>query len=277
MQKSYHKALVLFIDILGSQNRSNFEELLEINTIFHNELEKNQNMDKDYNVTQRHIYTFSDCSYIIYDFKEGVDEDRKDIGNLIFQALYNTEQLIQKLLRGNFIFRGGVAYGDVYYEEGRSLIFGDAINRAYQLESKEAKYPRIVVDDFVAEKLIEFNENLLNSTKEKLKGHPSIFIENMKQIYGNIILRDENYDNRYHLNYLNSIKQGFNHVESVELVESLKRIANEEIDKYKVNPDDDEKVKANKEKIIEKYEWLLKYIESYYPEDTIVGILFDLK
>lgn len=277
MQKSYHKALVFFIDILGSQNRSNFEELLEINTIFHNELEKNQKMDKDYNVTQRHIYTFSDCSYIIYDFKEGVDEDKKDVGHLIFQALYNTEQLIQKLLRGNFICRGGVAYGDVYYEEGRSLIFGDAINRAYQLESKEAKYPRIVVDDFVAEKLIEFNEKLLKSAKEKLEGHPSFLIENMKQTNGNIILRDENYDNRYHLNYLNSVKQGFNYSQSIELIESLKQIADEEIEKHKVNYSDDDKVKENKEKIIEKYKWLLKYIESSYSEDTISGMLFDLK
>ena len=113
MEKKYRKALVFFIDILGSQNRSSFEELLEVNTIFHNELEKNQSMDKDYTVTQRHIYTFSDCSYIIYDFKDDVNEERKDIKRLFFQALYNTEQLIQKLLKGNFICRGGVAYGDV--------------------------------------------------------------------------------------------------------------------------------------------------------------------
>ena len=54
-----------------------------MNSIFHNQLEKNQHQDKSHTVYERHIYIFSDCSYIIYDYKEGVDELRKDIQNLI--------------------------------------------------------------------------------------------------------------------------------------------------------------------------------------------------
>lgn len=39
--KSYSKYLVIFIDILGSQNRDDFEKAYKINSIFHEELEKN--------------------------------------------------------------------------------------------------------------------------------------------------------------------------------------------------------------------------------------------
>ncbi|EPB8161952.1 TPA: hypothetical protein I9092_001885 [Clostridium perfringens] len=268
MQKKYHKALVFFIDILGSQNRSNFEELLEINTIFHDELEKNQAMDKSYTLTQRHIYTFSDCSYIIYDFKDGVDEEKKDIKRLFFQALYNTEQLIQKLLKGNFICRGGVAYGDVYYEDGRSLLFGGAINRAYQLESKDAIYPRIVIDDFVAEKVLEYNDEILIN-------EPKILRKSKKQINGEIVLKDN--DDKYYLNYLNSIKQGYNYLEGIRLLNNLKQISNSEIDRYKINSNDTNDDRVKKESIIKKYNWLLEYIDNSYPNGDITGILMDNK
>ena len=265
MQKKYHKALVFFIDILGSQNRSNFEELLEINTLFHDELEKNQAMDKSYTLTQRHIYTFSDCSYIIYDFKDGVDEEKKDIKRLFFQALYNTEQLIQKLLKGNFICRGGVAYGDVYYEEGRSLLFGPAINRAYQLESKDAIYPRIVIDEFVAEQVLNYNEELILS-------QPKFAQEYMRETNGEIILKDE--DSQYYLNYFNTIKQGINYSESTMLLDNLIKISNEEMYKNKINLDDEDNTKIKKEKIISKYKWLLKYINSSYPNKSFIEKLF---
>ena len=238
MGKNYRKALVFFIDILGSQDKNNFEELLHINTIFHNELEKNQSLNKDYTVTERHIYTFSDCSYIVYDFKDGIDEDRKDIKRLFFQALYNTEQLIQKLLKGNFICRGGVSYGDVYYEKGRSLIFGPAVNRAYTLESKIAKYPRIVIDDFIAEKVLEYNNEILLN-------EPEILRESKSQINGDIVLKDT--DDKYYLNYLNSIRQGFNYIEGSNLLGNLKKMSNSEIDRYKVNLDDSDDDKKKKE------------------------------
>ena len=38
----YREALVFFIDILGSQGRNDFQELLDINETFHRELTQNQ-------------------------------------------------------------------------------------------------------------------------------------------------------------------------------------------------------------------------------------------
>ena len=39
---SFSKYLVIFVDILGSQNRTDFQEMYQINKIFYDEFEKNQ-------------------------------------------------------------------------------------------------------------------------------------------------------------------------------------------------------------------------------------------
>ena len=102
----YQKALVIFIDILGSQNRIKFDELYKINSLFHNEGEKNQSNDQDCRAYRRKIYTFSDCSYIFYTYRNGIDECRKNPEKMINVALYNTSPLILKFLKNGFICRG---------------------------------------------------------------------------------------------------------------------------------------------------------------------------
>lgn len=146
-KKGYTKALVIFIDILGSQSRDNFEELYEINELFHSELLKNMKQDRDYIAYQRHIYTFSDCAYLIYDYR---DKTEDDWGSLFNVALLNCEPLLMKFLSKELIFRGGAAFGNVYYDNNKNMFFGDAVNKAYQYESTVAKVPRIIIDEYVA-------------------------------------------------------------------------------------------------------------------------------
>ena len=43
-----------------------------------------------------------------------------------------------------FLVRGGVTRGDLMHDE--QIVFGPALNRAYELESKEAVYPRVLID-----------------------------------------------------------------------------------------------------------------------------------
>lgn len=151
----YQNSLVIFIDLLGTQNRSGFDELYKINSIFHNEFEANQANDNSYKAYSRKIYTFSDCAYIIYRDKQNNPDNN---GKLFTVALYNTLSILTKFLQEKMIFRGGITYGDVYYDNDRSMFFGEAINRAYQLESKIAINPRIVIDDEVANTIIKFIE-----------------------------------------------------------------------------------------------------------------------
>ena len=51
-----------------------------------------------------------------------------------------------KLLRRGILIRGGITIGDVLYDEETNHLFGKAMNRAYELESKIANYPRIIID-----------------------------------------------------------------------------------------------------------------------------------
>lgn len=62
----FSKYLVIFVDILGSQDRTDFQETYQINKIFHEELEKNNKNDMEHTVYFRKIYSFSDCAYIFY-------------------------------------------------------------------------------------------------------------------------------------------------------------------------------------------------------------------
>lgn len=93
--KGYSKYLVIFVDILGSQNRIDFEETYLINKIFHEEFEKNQKNDMVHTVYYRKVYTFSDCAYIFYSFKEdeNISDDRKKLDELFKVALCNCEPL----------------------------------------------------------------------------------------------------------------------------------------------------------------------------------------
>ncbi len=46
-----------------------------------------------------------------------------------------------------FYIRGGIAVGDIIHDD--EVVFGPGLNRAYEIESKIAKFPRIIVDQEV--------------------------------------------------------------------------------------------------------------------------------
>lgn len=152
---SFSKYLVIFVDILGSQNRTDFHETYKINKIFHEELEKNQGYDLEHTAYFRKIYTFSDCAYIFYGFKEGIPDERKIEDELFKVALCNCEPIFLRFIKERILFRGGISYGDAYVDPCKSMFFGCAVNNAYKLESTVALHPRIVIDSFVADKVIE--------------------------------------------------------------------------------------------------------------------------
>lgn len=130
--------IVAFVDILGfsnmvqsdCENRSDtikyFEVLQEIN--------KETQEIGDCNITQ-----FSDS--VIFSLPLSVDNYIKIIKIL---AEYQ-----RKLLYHNIVCRGAVAYGKHYKKD--DFIFSQALIEAYQLESKDAIYPRIVISNNLLE------------------------------------------------------------------------------------------------------------------------------
>ena len=61
---SFSKYLVIFVDILGSQNRTDFQEMYQINKIFYDEFEKNQKNDRSHTAYED-IHIFRLCIYFL--------------------------------------------------------------------------------------------------------------------------------------------------------------------------------------------------------------------
>lgn len=249
----YKKCIVIFLDILGTQNRESFEELYKINNIFHSRLEDNLKNNERPVIYKRTIHTFSDCAYIIYDYKDNIEDERKDIGLLTRVSIFNTIILVQNLLKEGFLVRGGISFGDVYYETERSLFFGPAINKAHQLESKEAIYPRILLSNEI---VALFKRSVYRSYKkiEKDKVEYGISEWQSKSILQNLdvenefIIKDKDCDNKYMLNYLYHIQNGQN------IGFDLNKILKNTIESNK-------NIAISNEKIKDKYKWLDKYMK----------------
>lgn len=249
----YKECIIFFIDILGSKDRDNFDETYRINKKFHLHLENNSTRDMSHTVYKRTIHTFSDCAYIVYDFKDGIEEHRKDIRKLARIALYNTEALVNEFLSEGFLVRGGATLGKVYYESERSLIFGPGINRAFTLENDIAKFPRIIVDDCIVDLVREVeNEDFENDIR---KGNVELMLEK-KSINGRIIIEDS--DGLHHLNYFNTLQMGFYSPVTSRMINELQVLINKHLLSH--SPDSS---------IYKKYEWIKNYLEISLPPDSL--------
>lgn len=241
MEQKFRKVVIIFIDILGSQNRKNFDEWYNVMSIFSAMVEREKELDKahKWTVYKRETHVFSDCAYIIYDYKDDIEDSRKDIYELMGIACYNTEKVLYQFLKNGFIARGAITHGDLFYDNERNIWFGPAMNRAYFLESKKARFPRVIVDPEYAEDLYTFNEN-------KYRKDPT-----QRMFNGDILCRDM--DGFIYLNYLNSVKLGMNQMESEYVVENALQLCNIERNVKR-------ETKELQESIKDKYDWLEKYL-----------------
>ena len=67
---------------------------------------------------------------------------------------------------GTFL-RGAIVYGKIFDEEDSPMVFGPAMVAAYRLETKTAKWPRILVDSSIVKKLPD--EKRLRALQEYLR------------------------------------------------------------------------------------------------------------
>ena len=124
-KKEFRKAVTIFLDILGSQDRKDFSEWHKVMSIFSDTIAQEKQLDSTHphTIYKREIHVFSDCAYIIYDYKPEIEESRKDAYALMCIACYNTEKVIFEFLRNGFIARGALTYGDIYYDNDKNVWF----------------------------------------------------------------------------------------------------------------------------------------------------------
>jgi len=98
----------------------------------------------------------SDASSII--FSDSLIRCRPlDAFDDVLDAIFVELDIISKIVR-DFIWRGlfprgGVTIGPVFMDSSQGIVFGPGYLRAYDLESKWAVYPRIIVDDSIKSKI----------------------------------------------------------------------------------------------------------------------------
>lgn len=223
----YKNRIIAFVDILGfknlvedsTTNKYEFQKILDSLDRFR-ELKKEKE-DQHY-INDVKVTTFSDSLVISYP----VDEKDRDI-DVFYSILLDLTRLQLDLLDNNVIIRGGIAIGKLRHTQNE--IFGPAMNEAYYLESKVAKYPRIVVRERV---IMDYLKKYVDNNPNKVK-------------LLKLLIQDED-ANVYYLDYLGN-KDLFNSVNDYNTM--LQTI--ESIIKHGKQSSDG--------KTLEKYEWLGKY------------------
>lgn len=93
------------------------------------------------------ISTFSDhivISYGLDSLRENTKMDERNIALLLLSQIQHLASAIAAAaLRIGFLIRGAATFGKLYHAHG--VVFGEALVEAYQLESRTAVYPRIVL------------------------------------------------------------------------------------------------------------------------------------
>ena len=142
------KYLVAYLDFLGGvnliKNDKNNVNLSKIKQIYTFVLDKAMEIEKKETIKKIKYKIFSDNVIIAskIEMKTGLQIKRSVINFFYLVALFQIYALEQ-----NYLLRGGITVGDLYID--KDMVWGKALVRAYEQESKEAIYPRVIIDKSV--------------------------------------------------------------------------------------------------------------------------------
>lgn len=261
----YEKRIVAFVDILGFKtiiedsvcDTSLRRKVLEATEIIHSRREGQ--------IEGTQVTTFSDSAVISYPL---------NMRNALFYTIIDIIHLQLELGNKGIMLRGGIAIGDVYHDD--DIVFGPAMNEAYFLESKVAKFPRVVIrketleEGFVnteglSKYEIETNwQDLMSLVKpdnynDKENDENLFFIDLLRQDNELTDFGDEYYE------WLKAFR--------VAIVEGLNRYSKASAEYQSMRVED----RIEADKVFKKYRWLLNYwnhvVEdesAYYPVPDVV-------
>lgn len=143
--KNYSQRVIVFMDILGFKNivtngNENSKLFDLMNYLKWLSRANYEGILKEYDIGKE-VTVFSDSIVISYDVNT--------LNGSSFYILLDIIHIQLDLASKGILVRGGVTIGNLYHE--KEIIFGPAMIKAYELESKYAKYPRIIVDESLLE------------------------------------------------------------------------------------------------------------------------------
>lgn len=176
----YEERIVLFLDIMGfkelvKESSDNIETFNKIKTTVRiiRQTFKITKKTKERTITQ-----FSDSIVVSFLISEK--------GEVAF-LLAKTHQLIKRLILKDIICRGGIAKGKLIHDE--FFLIGPAFINAYELESKIAIFPRVIISD----------QSIIKIGIENFGYHPANDSDYEKSEINSLIALD--FDGFYYINY----------------------------------------------------------------------------
>ena len=143
----YENRVALFVDILGFREIVNStldshgndieDRINDVYEIF-NAIRYFLDIGRESSSETRKVTQFSDSIAISF-----LATERSEV----FHTLYLVQLLATELVLMKVLCRGGVSYGKLVHDD--KVIFGPALNKAYDAESKAALFPRIILDESI--------------------------------------------------------------------------------------------------------------------------------
>ncbi len=165
----YHQGIVAFIDILGFKEivRKSERSPKNLKTIYQSleflkgrEIPENWNLQlveleedtqkkglAEFDISERtQSSAFSDSIVV------SVFVNEKNINASLSTLIANLAFVGSKLMMDGILIRGGITLGKIIHTE-TGIVFGQGLIDAYHLESRAAKFPRIILSDKLISKL----------------------------------------------------------------------------------------------------------------------------
>lgn len=146
--KHLSKHIILYIDILGMQNKmsnEHSEHYLNVLSSFYDYMQYwNKNIVKILANKDVYFRVFSDNICIAIP----VSKYDKLLSERCYSLLAFSQIIFSKALEEKLLIRGGITVGDLYIDN--IFIYGKGLIDSYKLENRNAIYPRIIIsEDFI--------------------------------------------------------------------------------------------------------------------------------
>lgn len=236
MNVEYDFCIISFFDILGFQNIIEDKSPKEILKILKN-FDEESKVEIETFKSLKNIY-FSDTVIRMHNLFSK-DNLVNRFGILYHEILEIAFIQLNMIMRDGIFIRGSIVLDKIYNDS--KYFFGPGVNLAYNLESKKAIYPRVIIEDSIIKLL--FDKDYQNSNVTKLiTAHKA---EDEVE-YLNIIIKKSS-DGFYFVDYLNVLKY-YDEPNCISFLKKHKQLIEDYYNKSK-----------NINNIASKYLWLKRY------------------